>query len=159
RLALLPQRPSLERPGHTGRAPPHWPLESPSELRFTGQWQPHWPPGRLARRNHCECLAVSLPRNANCSPVVVHSGGGLMTRLALSAAVLGTGVGCTAKIGDRAEPYPEDQLPPTVEVTAPTRGTLLDGMSITVTGRATDADSGIKSVTINGKQAELSGDG
>lgn len=81
-----------------------------------------------------------------------------MNKLALSFVLCGS-MACTGKIGDANEAFPDDQVPPTIEVTAPTRGTLLDGMSITVSGRATDADSGVKSVTINGVEAEVMGDG
>jgi hypothetical protein len=81
-----------------------------------------------------------------------------MTRTRSAALVIGVLSGCTGTI-TREGLDPNDHLPPTVEVQTPERGTLSDGGSVTVTGRARDAESQVVQVTVNGTVATLADDG
>jgi hypothetical protein len=81
-----------------------------------------------------------------------------MTRTRSAALVIGLLAGCTGTI-TREGLDPDDHLPPTVEVRTPERGTLNEGGSVTVTGRASDAESQVIQVTVNGAVATLADDG
>lgn len=52
----------------------------------------------------------------------------------------------------------KDFDPPTIEIESPARGTMAEGGSIRVTGRVTDAGSGVAEVRINDQVATLDGD-
>ncbi len=52
-----------------------------------------------------------------------------------------------------------DREPPVLEVTAPARAARLDAQSVLVTGRATDAGSGVASLSVSGVDAEVAADG
>lgn len=60
-------------------------------------------------------------------------------------------VGCSAAGGS-------DDLPPTLEITSPERGTVSEGDQVTVTGRVQD-DGKVVSVTVNGTEVIPSADG
>jgi hypothetical protein len=76
----------------------------------------------------------------------------------LGASLWAAAFGCS---GDGAldEEAANDHLPPTVEVTAPERGTVTPDGMVVVTGRVSDAESSVATVTVNGTPAELAGDG
>lgn len=65
--------------------------------------------------------------------------------------LLATVVGCSATSGS-------DDLPPTLEITSPERGTVSEGDQVTVTGRVQD-DGKAVTVTINGTEVIPSADG
>ena len=75
-------------------------------------------------------------------------------------AVLAIGLlaACTGTI-TREGLDPDDHLPPTVEVQTPVRGTVSGDASVTVSGRASDAESAVLQVTVNGTLATLANDG
>lgn len=75
-----------------------------------------------------------------------------------AALVLGLLSGCTGTI-TRDGLDPDDHLPPTVEVQTPERGTVTGDASVTVTGRASDAESAVLQVTVNGTLASVADDG
>jgi hypothetical protein len=75
-----------------------------------------------------------------------------------AALVLALASGCTGTI-TRDGLDPDDHLPPTVEVETPERGTVTGDTSVTVSGRASDAESAVLQVTVNGTQATLANDG
>ena len=82
---------------------------------------------------------------------------------ALPILLIGTLAGCTGTItsgtGGGGNAGANDHTPPTVEMTSPERGTVTGDGTVTVSGRATDTESDIAQVTINGTQATLAGDG
>jgi hypothetical protein len=81
-----------------------------------------------------------------------------MTTTRTAALVIGLLAGCTGTI-TREGVAPDDHLPPTVEVQTPERGTLTGERSVTVTGRASDAESVVLQVMVNGTLATLADDG
>lgn len=81
-----------------------------------------------------------------------------MTHACSAALVIGILSGCTGTI-TREGLDPNDHLPPTVEVATPERGTVTGDGSVTVTGRASDAESAVLQVTVNGTLATLADDG
>ena len=81
-----------------------------------------------------------------------------MTQARSAALVIGLLSGCTGTI-TREGMDPDDHLPPTVEVTTPERGTVTGDASVTVSGRASDAESAVLQVTVNGTLATLADDG
>ena len=60
--------------------------------------------------------------------------------------------------GDQG-PVPGDDVEPILRVTAPMRGTLADTPTVTVTGFASDGESGIKALRINGTEVGVTSDG
>lgn len=68
-----------------------------------------------------------------------------------SAIVLASLIGCAGSGNG-------DETPPTLEVTSPARGTTNDSASVTVTGKAIDADGAV-TVTVNGSSVALAADG
>lgn len=68
----------------------------------------------------------------------------------LAAALLVAATACSSQVAD--------ETPPTLEVTSPARGTLADGESVTVTGRALDAEGPVK-VTVAGIEVTPAADG
>lgn len=60
---------------------------------------------------------------------------------------------CVSPAGDG------DREPPALAVTAPARAARLDEQAVVVTGRASDAGSGLAAVTVNGAEAEVAADG
>ena len=56
-------------------------------------------------------------------------------------------------------PGAADHTDPVIQVTSPERGTIAEGGTVVVSGTATDAESGVGEVTINGVTAELAADG
>lgn len=81
-----------------------------------------------------------------------------MTPARSVALALGILSGCTGTI-TRDGLDPDDHLPPTVEVETPERGTITGETSVTVNGRAHDAESAVLQVTVNGTLATLADDG
>lgn len=81
-----------------------------------------------------------------------------MTRTRSAALVIGLLSGCTGTI-TREGLDPDDHLPPTVEVQTPERGAVSGDGVVTVTGRASDAESAVVQVTVNGAVATLADDG
>ncbi len=81
-----------------------------------------------------------------------------MTRTRSAALVIGLLSGCTGTI-TREGLDPDDHLPPTVEVETPERGMVSGEGTVTVTGRASDAESAVVQVTVNGTVAVLADDG
>ncbi|HUS67641.1 MAG TPA: hypothetical protein VMZ28_24060 [Kofleriaceae bacterium] len=75
----------------------------------------------------------------------------------LGASLAGALAGCDG--GGEDEEAANDHLPPTVEVLTPERGTVTPDGTVQVTGRATDAESSVATVTVNGQPAPLAGDG
>jgi hypothetical protein len=67
----------------------------------------------------------------------------------LAAALLIAAIGCSTD---------SDNTPPTLEITSPARGTLADADTVTVTGRATDAEGAVK-VTVGGVEVTPAKDG
>jgi hypothetical protein len=61
--------------------------------------------------------------------------------------------------GDGSEPIVVDPDAPRIEIDAPQRGTILDGDTVVVSGRVTAVDSAVRTVTVNGRDAEIGGDG
>lgn len=51
-----------------------------------------------------------------------------------------------------------DVTSPLLEIDSPARGTMVEGVAVTVTGRVTDAESAIAEVRVNGQVATLTGD-
>ncbi len=62
---------------------------------------------------------------------------------------------CSCASSNRAV---DDPTKPTLEVLSPTRGTVSKDPSIIVTGTASDSESGMASVVVNGVEANLDGD-
>jgi hypothetical protein len=81
-----------------------------------------------------------------------------MTRTRSAALVIGLLSGCTGTI-TREGLDPDDHEPPTVEVQTPERGSTSGDGRVMVSGRASDAESAIVSVTVNGTVATLADDG
>src|SRR6185503_5264317 len=81
-----------------------------------------------------------------------------MTCIRSAALVIGLLSGCTGTI-TREGLDPDDHLPPTVEVQTPERGTVSGGGNVMVTGRASDAESAVVQVMVNGTVAALADDG
>ena len=81
-----------------------------------------------------------------------------MTPARPAALVIGLLAACTGTI-TRDGLDPDDHLPPTVEVKTPVRGTVSGDASVTVSGRASDAESAVLQVTVNGTLATLADDG
>jgi hypothetical protein len=87
--------------------------------------------------------------------------------IAMLGAVLA--IGCSGSTGDDDDDTGDsgdsdggdsnDNAPPTLEVTTPERGTLTDSGTVVVSGRATDAETKIEEVTVNGTAAQLRSDG
>jgi len=77
---------------------------------------------------------------------------------ARSAMLIGLLSGCTGTI-TRDGVDPDDHLPPTVEVQTPERGTVTGDGAVTVSGRASDAESAVLQVMVNGTLASLAADG
>ena len=63
--------------------------------------------------------------------------------------------GCGVSQGD----YTNDKVEPTLAVATPERGTLSNSTQLTVTGTATDDDSGVAKVTVNDASATVNSDG
>lgn len=68
---------------------------------------------------------------------------------------LAAAVGCGVSQGD----YANDKVQPTLAVATPERGTMSNSTALTVTGTATDDDSGVATVTVNDAPATVSADG
>ena len=81
-----------------------------------------------------------------------------MTQARSAALVIGLLSGCTGTI-TRDGLDPDDHLPPTVEVETPERATVTGDATVTVSGRASDAESAVLQVTVNGTLATLADDG
>ena len=81
-----------------------------------------------------------------------------MTHARSAVLVIGLLSGCTGTI-TRDGVDPDDHLPPTVEVETPERGTVTEGGAVTVSGRASDAESAVLQVMVNGTLATLADDG
>lgn len=82
-----------------------------------------------------------------------------MTTTRSAALAIGLLAGCTGTITRDGVADPDDHLPPTIEVSAPERGTVTGERAVTVTGRASDAESAVVQVTVNGTLATLADDG
>ena len=63
--------------------------------------------------------------------------------------------GCGVSQGD----YSNDKVQPTLAVATPERGTMSNSTALTVTGTATDDDSGVAKVTVNDAAATVNADG
>src|SRR5690606_8724167 len=72
------------------------------------------------------------------------------------AACTGTVTGGAGGDGDGAK---RDITPPTIVIDVPQRGTLAEGTRVVVSGRATDVESDISQVTINGQSTSVGPDG
>jgi hypothetical protein len=71
-------------------------------------------------------------------------------------------LGCKGTIvngGGEDEVVVGDDVEPLLHVTSPMRGTMAETPSVTVTGRASDGESGIRSLKINGAEVTVAADG
>jgi hypothetical protein len=68
----------------------------------------------------------------------------------LAAALLLATIGCSSELGN--------DTPPTLEITSPARGTFAETDTVTVTGRAVDAEGAVK-VTVGGTEVTPAADG
>ena len=60
--------------------------------------------------------------------------------------------------GEEGAPAP-DEDPPVIEITAPLRGAMVEGVEVEVVGRVVDHASAVAVLTVNGQPAELAADG
>ena len=81
-------------------------------------------------------------------------------RHVINALLVGSLAGCTGNLTGGPEGAAErDITPPTIEIHTPERGTLVEGTQVEVAGVATDLETSIASVTINGQSVPVGSDG